>query len=399
MRAIQHVAPGIFRLRKYYGDGRRNVSIAGERTIDGTMDRRNEIFNGVENNASTIVICSYQTWNERHGPKGFRKWLKKRNPMWTKTELNGLDTTLDPDWPANLSRCFEIAILDEAHELKSLRAKATYAVSWLDADFHVMVTATPIPNGIYDFQGYMGFIENRHTETWWSQEELQPHGLTDQVNPFDDLEDLHPAARLRLTFTAAKDYIFNNNIPAAVQGRRLAAIWRVVLIRRTNSSRIPFTTGPSIGESLPRVKSVLLNCSHSQLEQGIYTAEHEKYTNVLIEKGSDKKRPKWSLNTHRSLTMLCTALQLPSIDLIHNLKADQTKKILQKYNFFMDWFNNPPYTLHEDTPTLPEIVSRNDPGPLLLYLCFGAPKIRALLRNISTQVSRESLRKPSTTYL
>ena len=377
MRTIELMAPGVFKLRKYHGDGRRHVSIAGEKVIQGTMSRQYEIFSGREANASTIVVCSYQTWNERHGPKGFRKWLKKQHPtrLFTKKELNELDVQLDPQWPGNLSRCFDIAALDEAHELKSLRAKASYAVSWLDADFHIMVTATPIPNGVYDFQGYMSFIENRQSNEWWDAGELRQYGLTDQLNPFDDIDDNHPAARLRLTSTAANDYIFNSNIQVAVQGRRLAAIWKVVLIRRTNSSRIPFGNGPSIGESLPRVKSVLLNCTLSLPEYQIYKSQQDKLTNVLIDKASDDKatdnnKPRWNLNTHRTLTMLCTALQLPDIDHLFKLKANNTKKILIEPEYFMDWVKHPPPPIHASVPPLPKDISRKDPAPILFHLLY-----------------------------
>ena len=85
-------------MRKYHGDGRQHSSVAGEKVIEGTMDRKYDLFNGTERNASTIVICSYQTWNSRHGPKGFRKWLKKnaaaKGRTYTKKELDELDTKL-----------------------------------------------------------------------------------------------------------------------------------------------------------------------------------------------------------------------------------------------------------------------------------------------------------------
>ena len=74
-----------------------------------------------------------------------------KTAQFTKKEPNELAIQLDTSRPGNLSGCFDISLLDEAHELKSLRAKATCAVSWFDADFHVMINATPIPNGVYDF--------------------------------------------------------------------------------------------------------------------------------------------------------------------------------------------------------------------------------------------------------
>ena len=104
MRIIKLVGPNVFQLRKNYGDSHRRIFIAEEKVIEGTM-RRYGLFNGSETNASAIAICSYQTWNERHGPKRFRKWLKKQDPAkhYIKKELGESNTQHDMSWPANLS--------------------------------------------------------------------------------------------------------------------------------------------------------------------------------------------------------------------------------------------------------------------------------------------------------
>ena len=71
-------------------------------------------------------------------------------------------------------------------------------------------------------------------------------------------------------------------VPALVlnglQGQRLACFWRNVLIRRTNSSRMPCDRGSSIGESLLNVNSVTLSCTYTTEESQTYHDQAEKCT-------------------------------------------------------------------------------------------------------------------------
>ena len=395
MRTIQTVAPNIFRVRKYYGDGRRQISVAGEKSIQGNLTKNDEIFDGREANANTVVVCSYQTWNERNGPKGQNKWLRNKRKL-SAEKIKEKEGQLDYTWPGALPKCFELAICDEAQELKSLHTKGNVGVMWLDADFHLLVTATPVSNGVYDFEGFMPFLQNRYAEEWWSSEYLEPLGLNDQINPYEDAyDDNETVSRLRITVSAARDYIFSRHVQPIIQGQRLAKIWQAVLIRRTNSSRIPFYSGQSIGESLPHVKSVILNCTHTEEEAQIYTEQEHMLTGALIDQS--ESRPKWSLNTHRSLTLLTMSLNLLGLDFEFDLKANKLKKVLQKSEFYSDWFVEA-RPLHHQLPAKPTHFDSDNPALLLQWLCFGAPKLRGLLRNIGAQVSlsvRGYIWKPS----
>ena len=124
LRTIQTVAPDVFKVHfhKYYGDGRRQISVAGERTTTGNLTKTHEFFDSREENAYTNVICSYQTWNERHGPKGQNKWLQNKRRM-SAEQIKDQQGILYPRWPGTLPRCFECGICDEARELKSLHTK------------------------------------------------------------------------------------------------------------------------------------------------------------------------------------------------------------------------------------------------------------------------------------
>ena len=123
-------------------------------------------MDGRQANASTIVVCSYQTWNERNGPKGQNKWLRNKRRLSTEQikEREGLP---DLAWTGGFPKCFELAVYGEAQELKSLQTKGNTGVSWLDVDFHLLITATPVANVVFDFRGYMPFLQNRCPEEWW----------------------------------------------------------------------------------------------------------------------------------------------------------------------------------------------------------------------------------------
>lgn len=87
-------------------------------------------------------------------------------------------------------------------------------IYWLDATFYVLATATPIPNGVMDFKGYMRLIEMPEAEEWWSPESLFAMGLEEDVDPYLSIPDDHPGVKLRLTEIAAKNFIFRPSVPA-----------------------------------------------------------------------------------------------------------------------------------------------------------------------------------------
>ena len=150
-----------------------------------------------------MVITSPSTWLDRHGPKAQRVWLKnsQRLDRLTATEAN---TQLQPEWKFGLDGCFEVIVINEAQLLQSLSAQTSIALQWLRAKMHVLVSATPMPNGITDWAGYTSFIEHPDAGQWWSEDSLEQMGFEEDMNPFD-LPDDHPAAKLRLTKRAYKD--------------------------------------------------------------------------------------------------------------------------------------------------------------------------------------------------
>jgi len=63
------------------------------------------------------------------------------------------------NWVYNLSGVFNIVTIDKAYQIKNPNTAAHTTVAWLQALFHVLATASVLPNSIRDFKGYMHFID------------------------------------------------------------------------------------------------------------------------------------------------------------------------------------------------------------------------------------------------
>lgn len=239
------------------------------------------------------------------------------------------------------------------------------------------MSATPIPNGPSDWSGYTLFVEHQDASHWWSKQSLAAMEFEADMNPFD-LDDGHPAARLQLTRKTYQDWILRPDVDPVDKGKRLARNWKRVLLRRTNLSCIPLDGGKWIRENLPRVKAAFINCTHCLSESHKYIEFEEEALGTKVVLGSTskaQKKPKWSLGTHRRLSMATMWLGLPDLDSSVNLKAAKLKTTLEDSRFYTEWF------LDHD------IVDMANPHPYLHELLDGSPKIRALLRNVRSQVS------------
>lgn len=188
------------------------------------------------------------------------------------------------------------------------------------------------------------------------------------------LADDHPAVKLRLTARARKDFIFTHRCEPGEKGLRIGKIWEQCFLHRRHSSMIPFMGGRRVGDALPKVKAALICCVLTEEEQDSYPKKEDMETGRLIVPGSSTKKPRWSLTTHRRLIILSTSLNLPDIDEQEDLRATNLKKTYEKRDFFLDWFRDHPEI---SNPGL------EDPTRMLAELIWGAPKIRALLRNIT----------------
>jgi hypothetical protein len=84
-------------------------------------------------------------------------------------------------WPADLSGVFRALIVDEAHQLRNPKSFSHQAISWVKADFNILMTATPVWGHPRDFEGLLALCEPpglssdaaaalcgapRHTDPW-----------------------------------------------------------------------------------------------------------------------------------------------------------------------------------------------------------------------------------------
>jgi SNF2 family DNA or RNA helicase len=177
----------------YHGDKRLRKA-SKHRCIEGRLSRYDAIFDGSEENGNKVVITSLATPVKRHGPNalvGFRT----SEQGFSKIDAGKIYFDLDDNWDYNLSNCFDIVIIDEAHVIKNPETASHLTVTWIKAPFTLLATASVLPNSIQDFAGYIRFIENDNT--LWQHENLHALGVEKNVNPFL-LPDDHPAVVLQV---------------------------------------------------------------------------------------------------------------------------------------------------------------------------------------------------------
>lgn len=197
-----HRATSKLKVYIYYGDYRKK-SESNATVIDRRLTRDHELFDGHASRAKCVVITAYQSWALRHGPSAITDWRVSKLRMKV-ASARLIQDKIDPSWPGYLGGCFEQVILDEAHLVKNSNSNQACAVAWLDADFHVCLTATPIYNSLEDFSGFLPLLLPR--TSIWTEENLKRFGVDETVNPFDLPHD-HPASILQLSKKAQDKFI------------------------------------------------------------------------------------------------------------------------------------------------------------------------------------------------
>lgn len=386
---IKRIAPKQFRIYLYYGDGRKGrETMAGVQSISDVLDPKHPIFSGMEQNARTIVVSSYHTFADRNGPKAQKIWRRKhsRMPEWD-AEARKLE--LDNRWPKGIAGCFGLLVADECHFLKSTDSNLSAAARWAAPDKFLGASATLLNNAGDDCKGYMPLIESYDAESWWSQEALTAMKVDENVNPYT-LADNHPATKLRLTAKAAKEFLFRSSVSGIDQGLGLSMIFKEAMIRRTNESRIPFRTGAKVGDSMPGLKAVTINCNHTTDEK----MDHKTIEAALLgslaqddgladENQDTPKKIKYSLRTHRKLQLLSFSTNLAKLDDIYDLKAGNMRKLFESRNIHLDWLE----TLYPGSDFDMQDPYPDDPIDILNLLLDGAPKLRAWIKNVRDHVS------------
>ena len=364
----------MFRLLNYWGDIKDTSRVMGsERQVPGGyLTEDHPIFNqDNEENASTVVITTPFTYNERHGPKSRTRWLKKKKGTR----------------PDKLQGVWGIMVIDEAHMIKNEGAEVNAAIVESEGDFHCTITGTPMENDEKDTLGYVKLFETKAARDAWLDEKLlRKWGVTPGCNPFE-LPDNHPAACLRLTCHAVDTWIVKSAADSVQKGQWLTMLFSVILLRRSHASRLPFNSPTTIGENLPRVNVMSVRCKMTDSERDLHMVREDRLLQKLTSKGASTRHSKWSFPITRKLNCLTASPALLTLEEKGvNIKAGAVKKTMNDPNFMKKWAKA---LFPEENLTDPQMLSR---------VCEGAPKLRALLINIRSQVSCIGMLSQMTQY-
>lgn len=284
----------------YYSDVRGITDISAPQ-ITRRLKGNDGLFSGGVGNARIVVLTSYQTLNHRHGPPAVKAWASANN-----VTINENLIVPPADFPFALRGCFRTLVLDEAHSIRNPMSSQTRAVSWLDAENHVLLTATLIYNSKEDLRGYMPFLFQ--TPSLWSNTDWEDLGISTDTNVFDLPRD-HPGARLCCTVEAVERYILNPEVPNHVAGDRLRCLLGHFLIRRTLSSHMPFDSPQAIGADIPLMQREVISCNFSDDEDRMFkTLSRVNSKGLFAPSPADPSRYIWNMRKLRKLVLFSTWL-------------------------------------------------------------------------------------------
>ena len=378
---IAFIASKVFTIYRYHEDNRvsRRKQVIDELTIDDILRKTHAMFNENEASATIIVVSTYQIWANRNESTSQRIWRQQRK-KWTSKRAKREKLNADFDWDCNLKDCFDLVICDEAHMMKIIFIKISKVVQWLCALFHIMITATSISNDIENWENYMLFVKARETHTWWFATSLDAMNIIEAVDSFS-LKDDHSTTKLQVTMKAYKKWIRLIEIFKIEKDYKLSKMWRKTILRRTNASRISFKIDTVIDETLSTLRATAIDCKYISKKALRHDQLHETLVRKLLIANidNDETRTKWSLTIHRRLQLLTMFLNLLRLNQEYDLKVTNMKRLFQNSEFYYRW-------LHD----LHSMKDSKNSRHVLTYihrLCDDALKLRALLKNIQSQIS------------
>ncbi|OJD22328.1 hypothetical protein ACJ73_06325 [Blastomyces percursus] len=232
----------------YYGDSRDDkkgvLQVKGKLTVD------HEIFLLNANAHRNVVVTSYQSLMTRNGPGAIDSRFRSHPSNVT--------------CPLDLRGCFCVAVFDGAHTIRNSAAQISQTCVNLRPDFNILLTATLLLNSFWDFKGLERFIVDPALK-----DRLRAEGISEDGNPFN-LQDGHPAARLRLTSDSINKYIWDPSVNASLAGVRIGKVWQGCMIRRTLMSRLPAEGGPTIGSDIPTAEHRVVICPFGKAQLANY---------------------------------------------------------------------------------------------------------------------------------
>ena len=210
------------------------------------------------------------------------------------------------DFPFALQGCFRTLVLDEAHSIHNPLSSQARAVSWLDAENHVLLTATLIYNSKEDLRGYMPFLFP--TPSLWSNTDWDDFGVSTNTNVFNLPQD-HPGMCLCCTIEAVEHYILNPDVPNNVAGDCLQNLLGHFLIQHTLSSHMPFNAPQAIGADILPMQHEIISCNFSDDKNQMFKTLSSMYSKGLFTPSpADPNQYIWNMCKLRKLILFSTWL-------------------------------------------------------------------------------------------
>ncbi|KAI9035722.1 putative DNA repair helicase rad5 [Aspergillus affinis] len=330
-----------------------------------------------------VVITSYQTLAQRHGPAEYKSWAEEYG--------NGSLA----EWPKSLRGLFDTMVADEAHTLRNPDTAQWTAARWIHPEWTILVTATPIFNSYNDMAGLLPFLLPPKNDDLWI-------GVDPKTNPFT-LPDTHPQAQLILTNEAVQRFILKASDElvcpdSVVRGLRLRQLWKHLMIRRSLSSCIPFANGKRIGDDIPPSQYQVVFVCYCAREAAQYHRWWKQLRRHLFVQTREGQII-WNMAKYRELTLVTTWL---FFRYCHHLLVRASARSLdtqarrltlgpQLIKKAMQVENQILMRKHTEDATAPAPVTHDIPEQftdqdVLLYLLRGSPKLRALLSIIQQEV-------------
>ncbi|KAI4133547.1 MAG: hypothetical protein LQ341_006154, partial [Variospora aurantia] len=348
---------------RYFGQGRR-----------GKLTRRHPVFtSSAVPLGLTFIITTPHTLNARHGPKA-QAYTMRRDSYGKQHSL-----ILRDEWEFNLSGCFGRIIVDEATMYRNPDNLTSIALHWLNT-FVVALTATPFLNRQKDFTGLLKLIEP-DPSIWRSEETMTRLDWPKDKDPYVfKPEEHHPDVRkLQVNANEYGSYVIQysdkNYITAKEVARRTISVLAQCGIKRTYASRIPFSSGPSIGEHIPPVLARTLEVSFNVYEAKAYDRVYIPTVKRLA-KYQDGQII-WNMGVFRKLVLITTWLGFEHVE--QYMPAARTESLLRHRNTIKELL----MICYRADAGFWEDPSADDPHLHLRLLCNGGPKIRALVKLIS----------------
>ncbi|KKZ67185.1 hypothetical protein EMCG_07130 [[Emmonsia] crescens] len=200
---------------------------------------------------------------------------------------------IDPRWPDRPNDLFTHVKLDEAYNIKNVSSFSAMTISWMNAKFHLCLTATPLYNALRDFRGYHPLLFPKNCDDQWSTTNFQKFGVDETVNRFN-LQLNDPRSNLVLTDRAMKDFI----------GASLA---ENVSFDGHFSPQYPSMEGMTvIGDTIPPLEHWVIESKLTEGEKALYDKQTPPLHRGLLIRQRDTGNICWNIKKHRHVALITT---------------------------------------------------------------------------------------------